>query len=431
MRSKKPFSAGKPTFVIFITLLLASTIVPTQAQARKFKVLHTFHGKDGAFPTGQLTRDAEGNFYSTTEEGGTGTCINVGCGTVFKLAKTGKLIWSYSFHGKDGFVPVAGVLRDAKGNLYGTTEYGGTDPTYNNFGNGVVFKLDTARKETVLYRFKNCIVNGPHDGQLPTSLLVMDASGMLYGTTLFGGDPLQCQGTAFALGSTGKETVLHKFSGGADGGNPSGGLILHGTHSLYGTAASGGGGAGLAFQVGTRGKETVLYNFTGGSGGSNPGSVLVADSAGNLYGTTTNGGSNCGGQCGSVFELSPNGSGWTQKTLYVFCQKSQCADGYSPFSGPLVLDKVGNIYGTTHNGGYTKGGNCRGGCGVVFKLDPSGSETVLYRFTDGNDGASPWAGLTMDDKGNLFGAAQFGGDLNCPAPGGKGNGCGVIFELTP
>lgn len=431
MRSKVLCSVTGPISVIFITLLLATAIIPAQAQAQKFKVLHTFNGSDGAFPVGQLTRDAEGNFYSTTAQGGTGDCVGVGCGTVFKLDKTGKLIWSYSFHGKDGFEPVAGVLRDAKGNLYGTTEYGGTVPTNSNFGNGVVFKLGTARKETVLHRFKNCIVNGPHDGQLPESLLVMDASGTLYGTTLFGGVPFQCQGTAFALDSAGKETILHRFSGGTDGGNPSGGLILRGARSLYGPAATGGNyGAGIVFQMSTRGNETVLYDFLGGGDGSMPESVLVADSAGNLYGTTRSGGNNCGvNGCGTVFELSQGGSGWTQKTLYVFCQKSQCADGYEPMSGPLVLDRAGNIYGTTVGGGYTNQGLCRGGCGVVFKLDPSGNETVLYSFTGGADGNGPLAGLTVDDSANLYGTAEAGGDLKCAA--GNGQGCGVVFEVTP
>jgi uncharacterized repeat protein (TIGR03803 family) len=428
MRSRKPFSAGQPSFVIFIALLLASAIVPAEAQTRKFKVLHTFHGKDGAFPVGQLTRDAEGNFYSTTEQGGTGKCVGVGCGTVFKMDKTGKLIWSYSFHGKDGFEPVAGLLRDAKGDLYGITEFGGTVPANNSFGYGVVFKLDTARTETVLHRFKGCNLNGPQDGELPDSLLVMDASGELYGTTGQGGNTFTCQGTAFALSGTGKQTILHRFTGGTDGGGPCCGLILRGASGLYGLAASGGGGGGLAFQMSTKGNETVLYNFPGGSSSE---SVLVADSAGNLYGTTRTGG-NCGvGSCGTVFELSPDGSGWSQKTLYTFCQKSQCADGYEPGTGPLVLDKAGNIYGTTSFGGFTNQGNCRAGCGVVFKLDPSGDETVLYSFTDATDGANPIAGLYTDDKGDLFGTAQIGGDLNCPAPGGKGYGCGVVFELTP
>jgi hypothetical protein len=132
MRSKKPFSAGKPTFVIFITLLLASAIVPAQTQAQKFKVLHTFHGPNGAGPEGQLVRDAAGNIYGTASAGGTGICDGVhDCGTVFKLDKTGKPVWQHNFTGKNGFEPTAGLLRDAAGNLYGTTVAGGDTKCYS------------------------------------------------------------------------------------------------------------------------------------------------------------------------------------------------------------------------------------------------------------------------------------------------------------
>ena len=430
MQSQKFHPAAKAFLAIALLLVLAATMfaAPAEAQNYKFKVLHTFHGEDGAFPTGQLTRDAEGNFYSTTEQGGIHTCVGVGCGTVFKMDKTGKLIWSYSFNGKNGFSPAEGVLRDAEGNLYGTTLYGGIVPTSSNFGEGVVFKLDPARKGTVLHRFKSCNVNGPHDGSYPHSLLVMDASGTLYGTTESGGVPFRCQGTAFAMTRSGKQTILHRFSGGTDGNGPGDGLILGGANSLFGVVVSGGTfNNGAAFQLGTKGGETLLYSFMDGADGSFPESVLVADAAGNLYGTTRmNQGMACGGQCGTVFELSPGSSGWTQKTLYTFCQKSQCADGETPLSGPLVLDKAGNIYGTTAQGGFTNQGLCRSGCGVVFKLDPSGNETVLYSFKGGTDGDGPAAGLLMDDKGNLFGTAAGGGDFKCFS-----DGCGVVFELSP
>lgn len=428
MQSQKSHPAEKTFLAIALLLVLATSAQFAQAQTYKFKVLHTFHGKDGAFPFGQLARDAQGNFYSTTGEGGIHTCVDVGCGTVFKMAKTGKLIWSYSFDGKNGFDPVAGVLRDAAGNLYGTTEYGGTVPTSSNFGDGVVFKLDPSRKETVLHRYKGCNVNGPHDGLYPRALLVMDASGMLYGTTLFGGVPSQCQGTAFAMTKAGKQTILHRFSGGTDGGGPSDGLILGGVDSLFGVTSSGGTfNNGAGFQLGTKGGETVLYSFMGGADGGFPVSILVADAAGNLYGTTLMDSSgNCGGQCGTVFELSPGSNGWTQKTLYTFCQKSLCADGEMPLYGPLVLDNMGNIYGATNYGGYSNGGLCRSGCGVVYKLDPSGTETVLYTFKGGPDGAFPASGLFLDGKGNLYGTATGGGDFKCFS-----DGCGVVFELSP
>src|ERR1700689_1557565 len=125
MRPKKPRSAAKSIFVIFVTLLLASIVVAAQTQATKFKVLHTFHGKDGAAPTGTLVRDSAGNIYGTTSGGGAGGCDGYGCGTVFKMTKEGKEVWLYSFKGTNQIDPSAGLLRDANGNLYGTTENGG------------------------------------------------------------------------------------------------------------------------------------------------------------------------------------------------------------------------------------------------------------------------------------------------------------------
>jgi len=428
MRSKKPFSAGKPTFVIFITLLLATAIVPTQAEAQTFKVLHTFHGKDGAFPLGQLLRDGDGNIYGTTGEGGSGKCYGYGCGTVFKLSSTGKLLWSYSFNGKDGFDPYAGVLRDAKGNLYGTTSFGGIIPKNNDPGSGVVFKLDTARKETVLHKFAgNC--NGDQDGYFANSLLVGDAAGNLYGTTLGGGTG-NCGGTVFKVNNASKETILHSFPGAPKQNLPGPGVIFRPDGKLYGVTEGGGSHkAGTVFRMSTSGKQAILYNFNGSSDGGVPASVLVSDKAGNLYGTTRGGGGNCGvNGCGTLFELTPQaGGGWTQKTLYTFCQESQCADGWRPGSGPLVVDAAGNLYGTTDSGGNFC--NMTLGCGTVFKLDRSGQETVVYSFSGGADGWAPEAGLTMDDKGNLYGTAEIGGDLNCVVGGGQG--CGVVFKLTP
>jgi hypothetical protein len=119
MRSKKPFSAGNPTFVIFITLLLASAIVPTQAQGQKFKVLHTFHGANGNGPAGVLTRDSAGNLYGTTEAGGTGKCGNFGCGTAFKLNKSGKQVWLHSFNVVNGEEPFAACFGMRKGTCTG------------------------------------------------------------------------------------------------------------------------------------------------------------------------------------------------------------------------------------------------------------------------------------------------------------------------
>jgi uncharacterized repeat protein (TIGR03803 family) len=429
MRSKKPFSAGNPAFVIFITLLLALAIVPAQAQARKFKVLHTFHGRDGSFPTGSLVRDSAGNLYGTTSGGGTGGCGGCGCGTVFKMNKLGKEDWLYSFKGTNEIDPVAGVLLDASGNLYGTTEFGGkvtkTCGGVQGGGCGTVFKVDKNGHGTVLYRFK-----GTPDGYFPGALLVKDPAGNLYGTTSMGG--VYGLGTVFKLGTNDKETVLHSFSGPPDGGGDGAfsddGVIRDELGNLYGVTFEGGAyGAGVVYKIDSTGKETLLYSFAGGSGGANPDSVLLFDSKGNLYGTTENGGnSECGGTgCGVVFQLSPQSDGsWAETALYAFCSLSGCADGEGPI-GPLVRDSSGNLYGETFLGGTYR--NCNGdACGVVFKLDTTGKETVLHSFTGGADGAFPSGGLIIDTSGNLYGVTQEGG-----AKCFTSYTCGVVFKITP
>jgi uncharacterized repeat protein (TIGR03803 family) len=430
MQSKKPFSASKPAFAIFVTLLLAAITAPTPAQAQKFKVLHTFHGANGAFPITQLTRDGAGNLYGTTSEGGSGACTfgssKVSCGTAFKLDKTGKQLWLHSFHYGGGESPMAGLLRDAAGNLYGTTVYGGKNGVSCGavkIGCGVVFKLDKTGQETVLHRFSG----GSSDGEFPEALLIRDTAGNLYGTTLQGGQ--HEEGTVFKLDKAGKETILFIFDL-TDGGEPFPGVVSDAAGNLYGTTAGGGlCGYGTVFELDTAGTETVLHNFCGGDGAA-PASALIWDDAGNLYGTTEVGGSSggCGSSgCGTVFEVSPSSGGsWTEKVLYSFCSVSGCADGENPLFAGLVRDAAGNLYGTTVFGGSYR--NCNGdACGVVFKLDQTGSETVLHSFTGGADGSSPKAGLTTDAAGNLYGTAGYGGDTKCDPP----YGCGTVFEITP
>jgi uncharacterized repeat protein (TIGR03803 family) len=188
---------------------------------------------------------------------------------------------------------------------------------------------------------------------------------------------------------------------------------------------------GAVYEISSNGDESLIYSFSGSSDGGNPSSALLLDSQGNLYGTTQNGGNEqCGGTgCGVVFELSPQSGGrWTEKVLYDFCSLTECADGERPLYEPLVMDAAGNLYGTTIFGGAYR--NCNGGtCGVVFKLEPDGKETVLHSFTGGADGAAPAVGVTMDAAGNLYGTTELGGDVKC----GQVNhgGCGVVFKITP
>ena len=421
IQSKKPCSGAKTVLVILVTFLLASAIVPTQARAQTFKVLHTFHQANGALPYAQLTRDAAGNLYGTTSEGGRGICSNYGCGTAFKLNKNGKQVWLHSFNGKNGRQPMAGLLSGSAGNLYGTTVEGG-DMTCFSQGCGTVFKLDNSGKETVLHKF-----SGYPDGEMPEALLVKDPAGNLYGTTYLGGAS-GGYGTVFQLDTAGKETILHSFAGppdgGGDGAYPYVGVIRDAAGNLYGVTAGGGAYCcGVVYKVDTTGSETLLYSFTGGSDGGGPDSALVMDKAGNLYGTTSSGGnSECGGTgCGVVFELSPQAGGdWTETTLYTFCSQTNCADGEEP-GGGLVRDSAGNLYGTTYFGGTYDDG-------VIFKVNTAGNERVLHTFTGGADGADPAAGLIMDNAGKLYGTTELGADTKCAS---DRQGCGVVFELTP
>jgi uncharacterized repeat protein (TIGR03803 family) len=426
MRLKQTIKIGAAITAMF---LLAATLTVDRANAQTFTVLHTFHYTDGWSPAGQLVLDSDGNIYGTASGGGHPKCplYETGCGTVFKLNENGKQTWVHSFNGKNGLSPLAGVFRDKEGDLYGTTGQGGkSTDNCGIYGCGVAFRLDqTGMKESVLHKFSS-----DFDGYFPEALLVGDPAGNLYGTTY---ESPSGFGTVFKLSEARHETILHYFHNDGDGANPHTGVIRDATGNLYGVTFAGGetGGGTVYRVVDTTGHETVLYSFTCGSDGCEPNSVLLEDAAGNLYGTTQEGGDEqCTGGygCGVVFELSPHGSYWTESVLYTFCSQSECADGAVPLWGPLVQDAAGNLYGTTTFGGTSQCDGVDEGCGVVFKLDTAGNETVLHTFSGGADGAYPVAGLTMDASGNLYGTAQAGGDLNCQP---KYHGCGVVFKIVP
>jgi uncharacterized repeat protein (TIGR03803 family) len=353
------------------------------AQAQTFTVLHSFTKDDGANPRARLVKDAKGNLYGTTTFGGSSAG-----GVVFKLDATGTETVLHSFVGSsDGFNPEAGLVLDAAGNLYGPTTWGGTP------GHGTVFKVDANGTETVLYSFTRGA-----DGGNPESDLIQDTAGNLYGTAFNGGS--SDQGTVFMLDTSGTETVLHTFSG-SDGGNPLAGVTRDAAGDLYGTTVYGGVyGNGTAWKLDANGTETVLYSFSGGTDGGYPDAGVIQDAAGNLYGTTSVGGSM---SLGTVWKLDATG---TETVLYSFSGP----DGANPFGG-LVRDAGGNFYGTTQSGGASK-------FGTVWKLDATGTETVLHNFTGGSDGASPSASLIFDATGNLYGTAYSGG----------AKGFGVVFE---
>jgi uncharacterized repeat protein (TIGR03803 family) len=365
--------------------------------------------------------------------------VQVGCGTVFKLTPnsngTFKETILYNFAGNsypnsDGAVPKSALIFDSSGNLYGTTEGGG------KYGGGTVFRLSPATNgawtETILYNVG--VVS--YDGYAPTGTLLFDSSGNLYGTTEYGGK--YHEGTVFQLtpsfSGDWHEKQLYQFGAFAtDGQTPTGALTFDSAGNLYGTTYSGGiapknyascyqgGPCGTVFKL-TAGAwaETQVLVFDGTNGGNPTGSVIL-DSLGNLYGTASMGGVYNDGE---VFELTPASSGqWTETTIHSFAGLN--GDGYSP-QGDLVFDSSGHLYGTTSLGG-TNAGLCHvNGCGIVYKLTPPGSgrtwsEKVLHTFNLSTDGMEPFAGVVLDSAGNLYGATSLGGSGNQ----------GTVFQIVP
>jgi uncharacterized repeat protein (TIGR03803 family) len=412
--------------MLVITIMLVA-FSSASLQARTVKAVHVFSNPpDGGSPWAPPIQDKLGNFYGTTWAGGT-----KGWGPVYKVDPAGKETILHSFvGGKDGAGPWAGLIMDAAGNLYGTTNTGGGDYCFNHYGCGVVFKLshDThGWNETILYALK-----GGSEGEHPGyGALARDASGNLYGTTIYGGTGY-CStgcGVVFKLTHTSgvwKEHVLHTFTAGSqtDGATPYGGLVLDAAGNVYGTTSIGGDstscGCGTVFKLDPSGNETILYNFAGGPDGAEPFAAIVRDSNGDLYGTTLFGGNNL--SYGTVFKLDAGG---TKTLLHTFV--GYPSDGSDPYA-PLVRDSTGNLYGTTYFGGNSSGGgfcetnNKPDGCGIVFKVSTTGKETVLHNFSYDVDGAEITAGVILDAKGNLYGGTGAGGPT-------KVHG-GIVFELT-
>jgi uncharacterized repeat protein (TIGR03803 family) len=355
-----------------------------QAQNYSEVVLHSLTAADGTYPFPGVL-DKGGNLYTATQYGGT-----YNYGTVLKVSSKGAATVLYNFTGgSDGASPHAGLVSDASGNLYGTTFVGGAN------GYGTVYEVTPAGAETVLHNFSG------GDGAFPTAVLTRNSKGTLYGTAYGGG--ANGYGVIFQLTPSGTEAILHNFTNGSDGGGPIS-TLLSSKGNLYGVTYTGGTyGAGTVFEYNIgKGSVTTLYSFTGGADGSSPRDSLSRNSFGTLFGTTRYGGAY--GQ-GTVFSLDKAGN---ETVLYSF---TGGADGAQPLSG-VILDKVGNLYGSAWQGGA--------GCGVVFELSPSGSETVLYTFT-GVDGCLPEGAVTRDSKGNLYGNAYNGG----------ANGYGAVYKIVP
>jgi uncharacterized repeat protein (TIGR03803 family) len=320
---------------------------------------------DGLEPTQSLAIDSAGNLYGTTFVGGDTSCGfgGEGCGVVFELASGGAFSVLHQFTGgTDGAAPDGGLLVDASGDVYGTTQQGGSTSCYFATGCGTVFEIPAGGSETVLYDF--CSQANCTDGSGPSANLIMDQSGNLYGTTGLGGTGAGCGGgngcgTVFELAPGGAETVLYNFCSQAncsDGASPYSGVIMDATGNLYGvthngngSGCSGSGGCGVVFELAPNGTETVLYGFTGGSDGGNPDSGLVMDGSGNLYGTTPSYGAT---GHGTAYRVSPGGA---MTVLYGFCQKTKCHDGSAPVDNGSLVISNGNLYGTGDGGKHLFG----------------------------------------------------------------------------
>ncbi len=374
------------------------------AQTYAFKTLYSFkdNGKDPSLAGTSLIVDAAGNLYGTSSWGGNDyRDCGFGCGTVFRVTKSGVLSVLHSFGAPpDGEIPTASLFRDAKGNLFGSTSRGGSA------GCGIIFQITPSGAEKILYSF-TCGTDG-----FQPSAVVLDSAGNIYGTsndTAVGGI-----GLVFKINSGNTFRVLHNFcslANCADGQNPLGGLTLDKSGNLYGITSLGGvNSVGTLFKVTPEGVETVLHDFGATPGdGMIPAYKLNRDQKGNLYSVTIHGGINdpdFESKGGALFEQSV--SGGPDKVLYSFCSVLNCTDGFSPV-GPVARDSAGNYYGSALGGLIS-------GTDVIWEVTASGEETVLHRF-----GKFVLAsGLVVDSAGNLYGTTAGGGT----------HGLGSVFKLT-
>jgi len=408
------------------------------------EVLYRFAaGNDGAQPVAGLVADAAGNLYGTTSAGGGTGCGGSGCGTVFELSPQQGGGWSetllHSFAGgADGEYPNVPLIADAHGNLYGTTEEGGSDNCGAGSGCGTVYELSPRKqgwKETILYAFTTK-AHDSRDEVRPPQISKPDvwspngiaflSNGDIYGLASLGGRCDQnghlvaCYGGGFELknaGAAAGEKVIYRVRNTLEAG-PEGPPVFDASGNLYGVTTAANYGSVFALRPpADKGdwKERTLYTFQGGSDGGYPAPGLVFDASGNLYGATEG----YRTLAGNVFELTPTKKGdWSETPLYTF---SNTADGETPAAAPY-FDADGNLYGLTEAGGQSN-------LGVAYELSPangSWAETVLYSFAGGADAATP-EGTILISNGNFYGATYAGGNGGCY----DGSGCGTVFEIVP
>jgi uncharacterized repeat protein (TIGR03803 family) len=358
-------------------------------------IMYSFSFAAGGLPQGGLILASDGNFYGTLYEGGPDEY-----GGVFKMTPSGTESILYYFGNTPESDPMAGVVQGTDGNLYGTG-YGHYSAAAGTELWGAVFQVTLGGSNTVLHTF-----GAAGDGASPAAGLIQASDGNFYGTTYEGGSG--GAGTVFKITSSGAETILYSFAGEpTDGANPYGILIQGSDGNFYGTTGNGGANNfGTVFRITPTGTETVLYSFAGGTlDGKQPHAGLVQGIDGDFYGTTTSGGTS---DAGTVFRVTPTGA---ETVLYSFAGGT--SDGANPLAG-LIQGGDGNFYGTTWLGGAS-------GDGTVFKISPSGTETVLHIFTGApGDGAQPYAPLLQGSDGSLYGTTFVGG----------ANSDGTVFKVT-
>jgi uncharacterized repeat protein (TIGR03803 family) len=404
-----------------VFLFWATTAVALPAQT--FTNQHNFDGADGDEPTAGLVQGIDGNLYGTTQFGGanSGKFCSTGCGTVFKITLSGKLITLYSFCAQsnctDGSRPLAVLIQATDGNFYGTTWFGGAH------GGGTAFKITPSGILTTIYSF--CSKTSCTDGGSPTGGLVQATNGNFYGTTQDGG--AHGGGTVFKITPSGILTTIYNFcsQGGTkctDGQWPFAGPIQAMDGDFYGTTWSGGAnGEGTIFKTTRSGNLTILHSF-GQTEGHGPYAGLVQATNGSIYGTTSYGGDN---GIGTVFKITLSGE---LATLHSFCRQDvsvSCSDGNAPYAG-LIQATDGNFYGTT-----LAGGSVNSNAGTIFKITPRGTLVTLYAFCAQTrycaDGEGPYGGLVQATNGKFYGTTFVGG-ANSSCNGGVG--CGTVFSLS-
>ncbi len=409
----------KPRLSNVACILTFFTMVSISLPAKTIlKTLVRFDGTNGYGPSGPLIQGTDGNFYGTTWSGGTNY---QSAGTFFTITPTGTLTILYNFcslkNCTDGAYP-NGLVQAADGDFYGTTNSGGTN-ICDNYGCGTIFKITPTGQLTTLHNF--CSERNCRDGWSPYAGLVQGVGGNLYGTTYMSGSTRDA-GTVFKITPDGKLTTLYRFrsSNGRHGVNVMAGLVQGADRNFYGSTQAGGSNsnsAGTIFKITPSGKLTTLHSFAGyPSDGAHPRAALVQGRDKNFYGTTPAGGSNgdCSGGCGTIFKITPSGK---LTTLYNFCAKADCSDGVEPIAA-LVQATDGNLYGTTGAGGVGFVGNIGAcylygeneGCGTIFKVTDSGKLTTLYRFCaqspDCDDGSNPINGLLQAPDGIFYGTTD-------------------------